>query len=194
MLRFLSVFCAAMAVLPAYPVNKCVIDGKVTYQDGACPSGGGKVLDLPASAAPSAAQQGASKVELQELKRRNAIAEGIRTGKPVITMTRPELDRAMGLPNSVNAGNYGGVLKDQLVYYRQGVTWYVYTTNGVVDSIQAGMAMPQPKATGEEKLARCPSSLEIRNVEITADNLGISASDRRTVLRRVEDMRACKSM
>jgi hypothetical protein len=194
MLRAAGVVCVVLWATNVHAVNRCVIDGRVTYQDGPCPSGVGRALDLPASGAPSAGQQDATRGELQELKRRNAIAEGVRTGKPVITMTRKELDQAMGLPNTVNAGNYGGTLKDQLVYYRPGVTWYVYTTNGVVDSIQAGMAMQQPKAVSEQRLARCPSSLEVRNVEITADNLGISGEDRQAILRRVEGMRACKSM
>lgn len=149
-------------------------------------------LNLPNSLPKNDA--GKSATELQELKHKNAIAEGIRTNKPVVGMTRKELDQAMGAPNAVNAGNYSGVLKDQLVYYRPNGTWYAYTTNGVVDSVQASAPTPQAQPTSAPKLARCPSSLEIRNVEITADNLGITTEERRLILRRVADMRACQSM
>lgn len=175
-------------------INKCAVDGKTVYQDAPC-AGAGTSMNLPKSSPPTPAQTAKAQEDINKLKHENAIAEGIRTNKPVIGMTRSQLDQAMGLPNAVNAGNYSGTLKDQLVYYKPNATWYVYTTNGVVESIQASAAMPQagPSQTGE-RLARCPTSLEIRNVEITADNLNITAVDRRAILKRVADMRACKSM
>lgn len=192
-----ATLCAALFVAlsgPAWAVNKCTIDGKTVYQDTPCP-GAGTSMNLPKSAPPTAEDTAKAQHDLSKLKHDNAIAEGIRTNKPVIGMTRSQLDQAMGPPNAVNAGNYGGTLKDQLVYYKPNATWYVYTTNGVVESIQASAAMPQagPSQTGD-RLARCPTSLEIRNVEITADNLNITAVDRRAILKRVADMRACKSM
>ena len=184
---------AALVVGPVWAVNKCVVGGQTVYQDAPCAGGGGTALSLPRSPQPSADDAGRASADLQQLQHRNAIAEGIRTNKPVVGMTRKELDQAMGMPNAVNAGNYGGVLKDQLVYYRPNGTWYAYTTNGVVDSVQASAPMPQAQQTAP-RLARCPSSLEIRNVEITADNLGITTEQRRLILRRVADMRACQSM
>ncbi len=189
--------CAALFVAlsdPTWAVNKCTIDGKTVYQDAPCP-GAGAAMNLPKSAPLTAEQTAKAQQDINKLKHDNAIAEGIRTNKPVIGMTRSQLDQAMGLPNAVNAGNYGGTLKDQLVYYKPNGTWYVYTTNGTVESIQASAPMPQSAGQSSgQTLSRCPTTLEIRNVEITADNLNTTAQDRRAILKRVADMRACKSM
>lgn len=79
----------------------------------------------------------------------------------MVSMTRAELDDAMGNPDKVNSGQYGASAQDQLVYYRRGRTLYVYTRDGVVTSIQNTEGAPAARPRGT-----CGSPEDIRRIEL----------------------------
>ena len=64
------------------------------------------------------------------------MAEAIRTHKPLVGMTVAQLNEAMGPATKVNADNYNGTQREQVIYERPSESWYVYTRNGMVESIQ----------------------------------------------------------
>jgi len=82
-------------------------------------------------------------------------------------MTREQLYQAIGTPNKINAGQYGARSKDQLIYYRNNRTLYVYIDDGIVTSLQdtdgASGAASQKKP--------CPSAAAIRDIEIDINKL-----------------------
>ena len=161
--------------------------GKTVIQQVPC-SGGTAMQIKPASGHATPATADDAQARLAKLKRDNEMAEAIRTGKPLVGMTVTQLQQAMGTPSHVNANNYAGVLRDQLVYNRQDATWYVYTTNGVVDSIQRR----EPTAgTAPRRPERCPTPHEIRDAETSASSITISEEQKRALWRKVEDMRNC---
>ncbi|WIT12245.1 hypothetical protein PFX98_01180 [Paucibacter sediminis] len=93
----------------------------------------------------------------------------------MVSMTRAELEGALGLPDRVNAAQYGAQQQDQLIYYRNGRTLYVYTKNGIVTAIQdteGGGPAYQPAAK------RCASSREIRDIEIRMSEIANRGNDR----------------
>lgn len=107
---------------PAWAVNKCVIDGQTVFQDAACPGKGESITVRPASAqANSSMAESASKTkrEIAGIEWRSKVDAAISRGEPLVGMTRVELDKAMGPPTTVNADNYAGKLKDQIIYDRR---------------------------------------------------------------------------
>jgi len=125
--------------LPASAIQKCTgPDGKISFQDAPCANGRGeKLLVRPASgqgggSAATADAQG----RVQKIKRDNEMAEAIRTHKPLVGMTVAQLNEAMGPATKVNADNYNGTQREQVIYERPSESWYVYTRNGMVESIQ----------------------------------------------------------
>lgn len=183
----LTLFCAGTAHAQVY---KCPDGaGKTVIQQMPC--AGGQTMDVrPASGHSSKDGASDGQRRLAKLKQENQMAEAIRLGRPLVGMNSEQLSRAMGAPNTVNPSNYNGVRKDQLIYYRNDSTWYVYTTDGVVDSIQ--QREPNPEfATNKRPSERCPTPQEIRDAETSASSITISEEQKRGLWRKVEDMRNC---
>ena len=175
-----------LACSSARAINKCVdTTGAVHYTDGLCPAGsaGKEVVVVPNTVA---GQAGDRPVQI-----RAAIA----ARRPVVGMTQAELQRAMGNPDKVNAAQYGSELKDQLIYYTDSRTIYVYVTNGIVTAIQnTEGGRPQATASTYPTPSRaCPSPRDIRNIEFELSKL--ENRDRPQVLaelhRQLGEARRC---
>ncbi|MFN3495365.1 MAG: hypothetical protein ACK40L_12740 [Hydrogenophaga sp.] len=174
-------------------VNKCTgPDGKVVFQDARC-EGKGETLNIrPSSgAAPTGSSVSAPEIrakrqaEIDGIHRRSDIRAAIERGEPMVGMTRAQLEQALGAPNLVNANNYGGVLKDQIIYDRPGQSWYVYTENGVVTSIQHRPSESRAAAV------RCPSPQEIRSMETSASSITLGERERVERLRQIGEAKRC---
>lgn len=187
--------CLTLALCAAGPavaqIYKCPdAQGGTVIQQTPCAGSAGQTLDIrPASGASTPSSANDAQARLAKLKASNAMAEAIRKGIPRIGMDAKQLQQAMGTPSTVNASNISGIRKDQLVYYRQDATWYVYTINDVVDSIQR--SDPEPRMARQPVARDCPSSLTIRNAEVSASSGTLSAEERRARWREIETMRNC---
>jgi hypothetical protein len=177
--------------LAAAQIYKCPdANGRTVIQQVPCQ--GGQAMDVrPASGYADRRAVQSQSQELARLKARNTIAEGIRTATPVTGMTEKELTQALGRADSLNTGLYGGTRKDQHVFYRPDVTWYVYTTDGIVESIQSSGPTPGMTASARPDASNCPSALTIRNAEVSASSGTLSAEERAARWRAIEDMRKC---
>ena len=173
----------------AWAVHKCVgADGRVVFQDRPCADGSGSTVAVqPATPAPEAAAALDAQVRLQRLKQQGAIAEAVAQRRPMVGMSTEQLRAAMGEPTRINANNYRGRLRDQLVYERDGETWYVYTEDGFVDSIQN---RPRIARAGSDK--RCPSAAEIRDMETRASSITLSTQERASMRRLIDEMKRCR--
>jgi len=185
-----------LAAAPAWAINKCKgPDGKMHYQDTPCAAehSGGEVDIKPATghADPETANQVKARAQVQQAKsdREDAVNKGIATGEPVIGMTEEELQRALGAPSKVNAANYSGTRKDQLIYYKNNGTWYVYTKNGVVESIQFSQDVASHI---RNRPAHCPTELELRNLRVSANSISAGPDQKEAYKRALDDDRACK--
>lgn len=183
----LTVLLTLTAAAPAWAVNKCIgPGGQVTFQDAPC-AGQGERMDVkPATGAHDAAADLDARVRLQRLKQQGDVAEAIRRGQPQVGMTEQQLKDAMGEPTTLNANNYGGRIRNQHVYQRPGETWYVYTQDGVVQSIQH-----RPKTASASSARRCPSRMEIEAMETRASSISLSDRERAALQRELRDMRNC---
>lgn len=177
---------SALAACGAMAVTKCVgTGGAVHYTDGACPAGStGKAVAIVANTTGQA--------EDRPVHIRAAVA----ARRPVVGMTVDELERAMGRPDKVNAAQYGAEIKDQLIYYTDNRTIYVYVTNGLVTAIQNtdGGRPRHAVSTYATPGRACPSPRDIRNIEFELSKL--ENRDRPQVLaelhRQLADARACR--
>lgn len=171
-------------------------DGAVTFQQTPCASNEQqeRLRNAPnpaadsASVAPKDGQSAQAKVA--ELERRLRIREAINLGRPMVGMTQDELSQALGSPDRINTGQYGGSQQDQLIYERNGRTVFVYTRDGLVTAIQdqdggkGAAAAPKP----------CPSAREIRDIEMdiskiaNRDNPQLQAE----LHKRLHDAKACR--
>jgi len=192
----LSLAALLLASTPAWAINKCKgPDGKMYYQDTPCASGhsGGEIDIRPASgdAAPDAADQARARTQTQlaSSRQRDAINQGIASGEPVIGMSEEELQRALGAPSKVIAGNFRGTQKDQIVFYKSNGTWYVYTTSGIVESIQFS---PDVAPHLRNRPARCPTELELRNLHVSANSDSAGPDKQEAYRRALRDAHACK--
>ena len=183
---------AALLTAPAWAVNKCTgADGKVSYQEAPC-AGSGQSLNVRTTSSPAASNsQSEAQARLSKLKRDNAMAEAIRTHTPIVGMTMAELEKAMGPATKVNADNYNGTRRDQVIYERSNETWYVYTTDGRVESVQhrPGAAIGAASATSQS--VRCPSSHEINNAITAASSMTVSDMERAERWKAIRQMQAC---
>lgn len=185
---------AVLAFGPAYAANKCIVDGKTVYQDTPCAGTGSKV-DTTANGPQAPDRKRMTMQEIREDERKErapkvdhqAVTLGMATGKPVVGMTQSQLDIAMGSPNRRNTGDYGSLRSDQLIYERNGMTFYVYVRNGVVSSVQSSEGYRSSARSSK----RCPSSIEIRNMQTTANSDSISESQRRELLREIREAKDC---
>ena len=183
-------FCVAMLATPAWAINKCTgPDGKVAFQDAPCPDGRGEKLHIHAAPAPGPNAAAEAQARLDKLKRDNAMAEAIRTNKPLVGMTVGQLQNAMGTATKVNADNYNGVQREQVIYERLNETWYVYTRNGMVESVQH---RPGAAAGGSPAQAvRCPTPHEINSAITSASSITLSESERVERWKAIRQMQAC---
>lgn len=177
---------------PVWAINKCMgVDGKTVFQDTPC-VGAGTTLDVrPASGHPPAAVQGEAQARVEKMKRDTTMAEAIRLEKPLVGMTLAQLQQAMGTATKVNANNYNGTLKNQMIYERPQETWYVYTLNDVVDSIQNRPGAPIGWATTHTAV-QCPSPHEINNAITSASSITLSESERTERWRAIRVMQSCR--
>lgn len=119
---------AAVFGTAALAVNKCVgADGKIAYQEAACPSASkGEVVKIPTAPASSDPNE-------------NVYNAAIARGRVMTGMSSAQVQRSWGRPTKVNStvGSYGR--HEQWVYDRGGVgsSQYVYLQNGIVTSIQS---------------------------------------------------------
>lgn len=123
------------------------------------------------------------------MKRDSTLAEAIRLEKPLVGMTLAQLQQAMGTATKVNANNYNGTLKNQMIYERPQETWYVYTLNDVVESIQNRPGAP---AGGAATAVQCPSPHEINNAITSASSITLSETERGERWRAIRIMQACR--
>lgn len=192
-MKLLIISAAALSVLcaPAWAVNKCTgPGGQPTFQDAPC-VGAGMTLDVrPASGYASVAAQGEAQARVERMKRDTTIAEAIRLQKPLVGMTVAQLQEAMGPPTKVNTNNYNGTLSDQVIYERAQETWYVYTRNGVVESIQHRPGAPIAAAPVRAAV-QCPSQHEIKNSITSASSITLSEGERIERWRAIRAMQGC---
>lgn len=184
--------CAAGAAFGQYKCRQA--DGAVTFQQAPCAAGQVQQrLDLRVAApASSAAPLADHRAQIADLDRKRLIREAIAGGRPMVSMTRTELDQAMGSPDRVNVAQYGASLQDQLIYHRNGRTLYVYTKDGVVTSIQDTEGMPAVRQPEPSK--PCASPREIRDIEIEISKIANRDNERlQTELhKRLLDAKACR--
>lgn len=186
-------FCRAVAALalaaslPAHAVNKCTgADGRVQYQEQPCE--GGKTVDLSSAGRADPAAVNSARDAIATASWRSTVNQAIVRGEPLVGMTEAELSQAMGAPDRANLGNYGGVQSHQLIYDRGTRTWFVYTRNGAVSSIQnteriGGPERPRPTQP-------CPSPLAIRNMETSASSRSLREAEQVEMLRTIREIRA----
>lgn len=177
---------------PTWAVNRCTgPDGAVVFQDAPC-AGKGEALNVrPASGHANAASLQAaerSKREVAGIEHSSKVNQAITRGEPLVGMTRAELDQAMGAPTKVNADNYQGRRKDQIIYERRGQTWYVYTDDGMVTSIQN---RPESSLAAAGPGVNCPTPLEIRAMETSASSIRLSEAERVERLKQIGEARKC---
>ncbi len=172
----------------AWAVHRCKgADGKVVYQEVPCP--GGEKVDVSAAGAPRSNANGARNwsAELAAVDQRIQIRDAIQRQEPAIGMTMSELGQALGNPTTSNLGNYEGETSHQLIYERGHRTWYVYTRNGIVRSIQNRESIDR---TGRSQNSEpCPSSLTLRNMETSASSNSLSQDEKVERLRQIHEIR-----
>lgn len=175
---------------PALAQFKCELKGKSTYQDMPCSDKGEAIKLMPGSGHVDAATGDAvlkSKKMIADTNWRGKVNEAIAGGRPLVGMTRAELDQAMGAPTKVNASNYSGVLKDQIIYRQPSQTWYVYTEQGVVTTIQH---VPEANAVAVSK-APCLSPYTIKDMETSASSISLGSAERIERLKQIDEARKC---
>jgi hypothetical protein len=171
--------------LPAAAVFKCqTANGKTTFQEIPC-----AVEHTQSSVrtftAPSPAGNERSGAE------RSAINVAILQGYPVRGMTVKELQTAMGNPTRVSTGDSAIGRTEERIYEPPNGTYYVYTENGVVSAIQNSEAAT---STGALQAARhCPSELEIKNDEVSANSITLSRAERQARRQKIAQMRDCRA-
>lgn len=160
--------------------------GRTVIQQQPC-TGGTKMEVKPASGSDSALDAEAAKERAASNASEQQILIAIGKRQPAIGMSEANLRMAMGNPLRINRGNYSGRTRDQWIYERQDATWYVYVRDGFVSSFQSQQAI----ASGSVPAKRCPNSMEIRNMETSANSVTISPEERRVKRRQVAEAKAC---
>lgn len=190
MKKYLLICCLVASSSALAQVYKCNIGGKTSYADRPCASASAStVVPIQSSAAPITVEEQARKTKQAllkiELDRRASIRAGIHAGEPVISMTETDLYAALGNPNRINNGNYHGSIQNQLIYERPNRTWYVYTENGIVTSIQ-----DSPTIHAKRK---CPSNEEIAKWEFDRSKIENRSEYTQERFRsRIADARDCQ--
>lgn len=188
----LAIGISIAAMSPVWAVNKCTgADGKVVFQDAPCAGKGETIIVRPASGnANASSEQSAARTraEVAAIEWRSKTNGAIARGEPLVGMTRAELDQAMGAPTRVNANNYEGVLKDQIIYERPRATWLVYTESGKVSSIQH---RPSINSASNAPPVNCLSNFEIRNMQVSANSSSLSEGERVERQKQITEAMRC---
>lgn len=187
------VFSCLLIALPtwAQTVFKCTdAKGAITLQQTPC-AGAGQRLEVRSSAAPAPSplpqQASPDARSAAEADRRGAgVSAGLAGGYPAVGMNMNQLLQVLGQPTRINTSDRGRGIEEQRIYERGTRTFYVYTENGMVRSIQTSASRPPTLARA------CPTDLDIRNMETTASSAGLTDSQREHYQRQIRDMRACR--
>lgn len=128
----------------------------------------------------------ASQARVAEMNHRADVRAAINTRRPMVSMTSAELRQAMGQPTRINQANYRGSLQDQWIYERDDGTWYVYTRDGIVTSIQHDDVIAHPRVV-------CPSEFELRNAKVSASSGTASKADLLQYRALLDQQRDCRT-
>jgi hypothetical protein len=179
---------AVAASASAAQVYRCPDPGgRVVIQQVPCMDG--KKLDVkPATGYdnPSNAAEGRERAARQGSAQDILLA--ISEGRPAIGMSEEQLRSAMGNPTRINRSNYEGNVSDQWVYGKGGRPTYVYLREGRVSGIQSTEVTQAGAGSGK----RCPTAIEIRNMETSASSVTISDAERGALRRQVADAKRCR--
>lgn len=167
-------------------------DGRIAYQDTPCATGEQKKVASPASGSDPVQSAEAPppadfKQKLNELDRRRNVREAIAAGTPMASMTRAELDAAMGRPDSVSSNQYGSSFQEQLVFNRGGRSYSVLVKDGVVTSVQNYENQQPPRKA-------CPTEYDIKRIELDMSTLQNRENQplQAQLRRQLADAKACK--
>jgi hypothetical protein len=173
--RLLLGFVAMLAVIaPAHAQYKCTgADGAISFQQAPCASNHQQSqIQLRDRGSPGDSATGQAtvdwKLKAAELDWQRTVREAIASGRVVVGMSRDQLYQAIGAPAKINAGQYGARSKDQLIYYRNNRTLYVYVDDGFVSAIQDTSGGP---AIAEQQRKPCLLPSAIRNLEMEMSKL-----------------------
>lgn len=181
----LAALAASTSSLSSAQVYKCPdASGRTVIQQAPC-SGGQRLKVRPASGFDNPEQDAA--VQQRKEGSNQAILAGIAQGKPAVGMSEANLRMAMGQPVRINEDNYNGRKRDQWIYERPEGTWYVYVYDGEVRSTQF---RNYPNRASMKR--DCPSAIEIRNLETSANSVTISEERRRALTEQVARAKACR--
>lgn len=180
---------------PAAAQYRCrAPDGSISFQQNPCPEGAGQQkLDLRVNAPAAPAAPPDYNGPLSELERQRKIREAISAGRPMVGMTRAELDVALGMPQRSSSGQAGPDQNDHLLYLRNGRSIHVSLKNGVVvafDDVDPPLAASRAGSIAKP----CPSAHEIRDIEIEINKLANRDNKplQLELNKRLLDAKACR--
>jgi len=121
--------------------------------------------------------------------RREQVRTAIAEGRPLVSMTRAELDEALGKPARVSSGIVGSSQQDRLIYQRRGRMLIVYLTDGAVVSFEDGGQAPAAPPRAD-----CPSEHDIRKIETAISSYMNRGNDKLQgeLRRQLREAKACK--
>lgn len=190
LIRNLILILSVLTLNAAWAINKCATQGGgYVFQDLPCIGKGETIKVMPGSGMSDAGTADAiakSKKMVTDVNWRSKVQEAILSHYPLIGMTRSELDQAMGTPTTVNASNYSGVLKDQIIYRQPRQTWYVYTEQGLVTSIQN-----TPEANNSATTKPCLAPYVIKEMETSASSILLGDAERAERLKQIGEAKKC---
>lgn len=190
MIRSLILILSVLPLNSAWAINKCSTpSGGYVFQDLPCAGKGEAIKVMPGSGAVDASTAESiakSKMMVADVNSRSKIQEAIASHYPLIGMTRSELDQAMGAPTTVNASNYSGMRKDQIIYRQPRQTWYVYTEQGLVTSIQN-----TPEMNNSATSKPCLSPYVIKEMETSASSILLGDAERAERLKQIGEAKKC---
>lgn len=188
------VMALSMASTGVFAINKCVgPDGKVSFQDAPCAGRGEKINVRPASGKGDAAAAADAQARVETLRADNDMSAAIREGRPIVGMTTAQLNQAMGLATKVNTDTGAGGLREQAIFERPTETWYVYTRNGRVESVQHRPGPPIGHGGhGRAERRNCPTSHEINNAITSATSITLTPEEREGRWRQIRAMQDCR--
>lgn len=180
----LAAFIFAPIAASAQGVYRC----GSSYQSQPCANGSGSEVKIQAgnsaSTGSSSAKGGLNEADFNRCYIKNEACKG---------MNMAQLERSFGKPYKINSstGSYG--YHEQRIYTKGADEYYVYTENGIVTGIQhqPGAAAIFGSASSNRAPKECPSALEIRNAEVSANSISIDEYKRRVLLKQISEMKRC---
>lgn len=173
---------ALLASTPVWAIFKCTgPTGAVTYQEAPCSNTTNEQRINPTANGAGTAN---TSERLTQIQRDKAVFEAKLNNEPLVGMTLKELNDAMGKPTKVNPSNIQGHISEQRVFNdKRGDLWYVYTSNGAVDSIQHLPGQAQHPVVREAK-KEC-TSLQKSNLEAKASSFTLSPEEKAAIHKRI---------